>query len=94
MKTEHVTKGRVRHCGDVDLTDYLSNAAGPVSLVLDLHIDIKVSSQGQYYFRNGSGPNDIELHYPNDIDKSLNEAATDKIRKYRTDYNNRDSSGN
>ena len=28
------------------------------------------------------------LHYPNDIDRSLNEAATDKIRKYRADYNN------
>ena len=27
------------------------------------------------------------LHYPNDIDKSLNEAAADKIRKYRADYN-------
>jgi hypothetical protein len=27
------------------------------------------------------------LHY-NDIDKSLNEAANDKIRKYRADYNN------
>ncbi len=26
------------------------------------------------------------LHYPNDIDKSLNEAASDKIRKY--DYDN------
>ncbi len=29
------------------------------------------------------------LYYPNDIDRSLNEAATDKIRKYRADYNNR-----
>ena len=29
------------------------------------------------------------LHYPNDVDKSLNEAAADKIRKYRADYNNR-----
>ncbi len=28
------------------------------------------------------------LHYPNDIDRSLNEVATDKIRKYRADYNN------
>ena len=28
------------------------------------------------------------LHYPNDIDKSLNEAAADKFRKYRADYNN------
>jgi hypothetical protein len=26
--------------------------------------------------------------YPNDIDRSLNEAAADKIRKYRADYNN------
>ena len=28
------------------------------------------------------------LHYPNDIDRSLNEDDTDKIRKYRADYNN------
>jgi hypothetical protein len=30
------------------------------------------------------------LHYPNpnDIDRSLNEVAPDKIRKYHTDYNN------
>jgi hypothetical protein len=28
------------------------------------------------------------LHYPNDIDNSLNESATDKIRKNRPDYNN------
>jgi hypothetical protein len=28
------------------------------------------------------------LHYPDDIDKSLNEDSTDKIRKYRSDYNN------
>ena len=27
-------------------------------------------------------------HYPNGIDKSLNEPADDKIRKYRADYNN------
>ncbi len=28
------------------------------------------------------------LHYPNDMDRSLNETAADKIRKYRADYNN------
>jgi hypothetical protein len=28
------------------------------------------------------------LQNPNDIDKSLNETTTDKIRKYHTDYNN------
>ena len=29
------------------------------------------------------------LKYPNNLDQSLNDAAADKIRKYRTDYNNR-----
>ena len=29
------------------------------------------------------------LHYPNDKDRSLNEAAANKIRKYRADYNNK-----
>jgi hypothetical protein len=28
------------------------------------------------------------LHYPNDIDRSRNEAVTDKIRKYHDEYNN------
>ncbi len=31
------------------------------------------------------------LHYPNDIDTSHNETTTDKIRKYRSDYNNNPS---
>ena len=26
------------------------------------------------------------LHYPNDIDRSLNETVTDKIRKYHSDF--------
>ena len=34
----------------------------------------------------------VNLHYPNDIDRSRNETAVDKIRKYLTDYNNRPSS--
>ena len=31
------------------------------------------------------------LHYPNDLDGSLEETAADKIRQYHTDYNNRPS---
>ena len=31
------------------------------------------------------------LHYSNDIDRSLNETVGDKIRKYHTDYNNNPS---
>ena len=32
------------------------------------------------------------LKYPNNLDQSLNDEATDKIRKYRVDYNNRSPS--
>ncbi len=40
-------------------------------------------------FRSSSDPSlNGHLHYPNDIDKSLIEVVSDKIRKYRTDYNN------
>ena len=31
------------------------------------------------------------LHYPDDIDRPLNESTVDKIRDYRADYNNRPS---
>ncbi len=58
------------------------NAAGPVSLVLDLRI-------AHDRFGSSSDPSlNGHLHYPNDIDNSLKEAAADKIRKYRADYNN------
>ena len=33
------------------------------------------------------------LHYPNDLDSPLNETTPDKIRQYRSDYNNRPSNG-
>ncbi len=58
------------------------NATDPVSLVMDLLIS-------HDRFGSSSDPSfNGHLHYPNDIDKSLNESVTDKIRKYRTDYNN------
>ncbi len=60
---------------------------GPVPLLLDLHID-------HDRFGSRSDPSlNGHLHYPNDIDKSLNEVVTDKIRKYRADYNNNPPSG-
>jgi hypothetical protein len=40
------------------------------------------------YLVNVTGPMPLVLDLPNDIDRSLNETVTDKIRKYRTDYNN------
>ena len=53
-----------------------------MALVLDLRI-------AHERFGSSSDPTlNGHLHYPNDIDRSLNEAAADKIRKYRADYNN------
>jgi hypothetical protein len=54
-----------------------------VSLVLDLRIP---------HDRVGSSPDPTlngHLKYPNNLDQSRNDAAADKIRKYRGDYNNR-----
>jgi hypothetical protein len=58
------------------------NVVNPVSLVLDLRITLDPFGSSSDPSLNG------HLHYPNDIDKSLNEAAADKIRKYHTDYKN------
>jgi hypothetical protein len=82
IKTQqHVTKSRGGHWGDIELVDYLPNVTVPVPLVLDLRI---VHDR----FGSNSDPSlNGHLHYPNDIDKSLNETVNDKIRKYRTDYN-------
>ena len=72
-------------CGDIELVGYLANAASPVPLVLDLHITHERCGSSSDPSFNG------HLHYPNDLDRSLNETATDKIRSYRVDYNNRPS---
>jgi hypothetical protein len=83
VKTQQVVKSRGQHCGDIELPGYLVNESGPVPLVLDLRIT---------YDRVGSitDPNlNGLLKYPNNLDQSLNDEVADKIRKYRTDYNNR-----
>ena len=82
VKTQQVVKSRGQHCGDIELAGYLANAAGLVPLVLDLRI-------AHDRFGSSSDPSlNGHLHYPMDIDRSINEAAADKIRKYRADYNN------
>jgi hypothetical protein len=56
-----------------------------VPLVLDLRI-------AHDRLGSSSDPNiNGHLHYPDDIDRSLNEAAADKIRQYRANYNNNPS---
>ena len=53
--------------------------------VLDLRVD-------HDRFGSSSDPSiNGHLHHPNDVDRSLNDDVTDKIRQYRADYNNRPS---
>ncbi len=78
-----MVKSRGQHCGDIELAAYLANEADPVSLVEDLRIP---------HDRVGSSTDptlNVNLKYPNNLDQSLNDGTTDKIRKYRADYNNR-----
>jgi hypothetical protein len=54
----------------------------PRRVVLDLRI-------AHERFGSSSDPSiNGPVHYPNDVDRSPNEAAADKIRKYRADCNN------
>jgi hypothetical protein len=82
VKTQQVVESRGQHCGDVELAGYLANAAGPVPLVLDLRIAHDRVGSSTDPTLNG------QLRYPNNLDQSLNDAAADKVRKYRADYNN------
>jgi hypothetical protein len=54
-----------------------------VPLVLDLRIAHDRVGSSADPTLNG------HLKYPNNLDQSLNDAATEKIRKYRADYNSR-----
>ena len=85
VKTQQVTKSRGQRYGDIELGGYLTNVSGPVSLVLDLHI-------AHDRFGSSSDPNiNGHLHYPNDLDWSLNETDPVKMRQCHNDYNNRPS---
>ncbi len=85
VKTQQVSRSRGQRCGDIELAVYLTNTAGPVPLVLDLLITHEKFGSRSDPSING------HLHYPHDLDRSLNEAVADKIRQYRADYNNRPS---
>jgi hypothetical protein len=58
------------------------NTTGPMPLVLHLRITHERWGGTSDPYLNG------RLHHPNDINRPLNEVVTDKIQKYRADYNN------
>ena len=56
---------------------------------MPLVLDLRVTHER---FGSSSDPSiNGHLHYPHDLDGPLNEAAANKIRQYRADYNNRPS---
>jgi hypothetical protein len=70
VKSQQVDRRRGQECGDIELTGYLSKEEGPVFLVLDLHMN----HIGHERFGSRSNPPlNGHLHYPNDIDGSLND---------------------
>ena len=82
VRTQQVTKSRGQRCDDIELVVYLSNDVDPVPLVMDLCIT---------HERWGSSSNpslNDHLHYPVDINRTLNEDAPDKILQYCVDDNN------
>ena len=83
VKTQQVGRNRGQRCGDIEVTTYLTITEGPVSLVMDLCFT---------HDRWGSISNpslNEKLHYPTDLDRTLNEVMTDKNLQYRVDHNNR-----
>ena len=63
-----MARSRGQRCGDIELAGYLANVAGPVPLLLDLRI-------AHNRFGSSSDPSiNGHLHYPHDLDGSLNEA--------------------
>ncbi len=87
VKTQQVVKIRGQYCGDIELVGYLTDVGDPVSLVLDLRVvHDRVDS-------SANPPLNGHLRYPNNLDQSLNDTSTDKLRKYRTDYNFNPSRG-
>jgi hypothetical protein len=80
-KHKRSLKSRGHHCGDIELEGYLVNETVPVPLVRDLRITHDRFGSSSDPSLNGN------LHYPHNIDKSLNESPDNKIRKYRPDYN-------
>ncbi len=82
VKTQQVVKIRGHHCVDIELTGYLANESGPVPLVIHLRVSHDRVGSSADPTLNG------HLRYPYNLEQSLNDKTTDKIRKYRADYNN------
>ncbi len=87
VKTQQVVIKWGQNCGDIELVGYLTNATGPVSLVLDLRVVTDRVGSSADPALNG------HLRYPNNLDQSPNDTTADKLRKYRADYNFNPSRG-
>ena len=72
VKTQQMARSRGQRCGDIELSVHLASGVGPVPSVPDFRI-------AHDRWGSSSDPSlDGHLHYPNDLDGPLNEAAADK----------------
>jgi hypothetical protein len=75
------------HSGGKKTHDWVVDVGDPVSLVLDLRVvHDRVDSSTDPTLN-------AHLHYPNNLDQSLNDTVVDKKRRYRPDYSNNPTRG-
>ena len=81
MRTQHqVTASAGHRRGDVEIREYLRDAAGSRSLVFDLSITHDRFGSSTHVQQNGA------LSHPQDLDAPLRLAAQRKINSYRQHY--------
>jgi hypothetical protein len=86
VTTNKVARSRGQRCRDIELAAFLADAAGPINLVMDLRIAhecLEVALILAY--------TTFAIPFLLTFDKPLNDAAAEKVREYRADYNNRPS---
>jgi hypothetical protein len=81
VRTQHgMTASAGQRCGDVELRNYLQDAAGRRSLVFDLSMTHDRVGSSSHVQQNGL------LSHPQDLDAPLRLAAQRKINGYRQQY--------
>jgi hypothetical protein len=68
VKTQQVVKSRGHHCGDVGLTGYLANTAGPVSLLLS-GVQLAQTDRDQFHFRRAAFTQQLKSRVDLTLDK-------------------------
>ena len=82
MKDSGITTRKGQRKGDIEMLEYISDAAGPRTLVTDLRLTHDRQASSDQLQLNG------RLRYPDPqkVDQVLEDGAREKNRDYRADY--------